>query len=113
MSTSMPISSRLCNSLAGPRSRLPCSTTSIPHFLLGRRPINLKRSTARLRIGYHAIPIGLYYFNDHGALRVDDIYSTDLAPRGTLRAGCVKLRSRTDFRRVGSAFFRWNTGFET
>src|SRR5207302_697863 len=60
-------------------------------------PINLTRySGAPANPGYNSVPNGLYYFSDRGALRTDDIHSTDLAVRATLRAGRIEWFAQGD-----------------
>jgi hypothetical protein len=60
-------------------------------------PINLTRYTgAPANPGYAAIPNGIYYFSGRGALRADDIHSTDLALRTSLWLGRVELFAQGD-----------------
>jgi len=60
-------------------------------------PINLTRyNGAPANPGYNAIPNGLYYFSDRGALRADDVHSTDLALRATFRAGGLEWFAESD-----------------
>jgi hypothetical protein len=63
--------------------------SGLPYSIAG--PINLTRyAGAPVNPGYNSIPNGLYYFSGRGALRADDILSTDLALRASLRAGPVE-----------------------
>jgi hypothetical protein len=71
-------------------------------------PINLTRYTgAPTNPGYNAIPNGIYYFSDRGALRTDDIHSTDVALRTSLRVHRVEWFAQGDvlnvFDRAGIA----------
>jgi hypothetical protein len=71
-------------------------------------PINLTRyAGAPANPGYAAVPNGIYYFSDRGALRVDDIQSTDLALRASLRFGGLEWFAQGDllnaFNRAGIA----------
>lgn len=60
-------------------------------------PINLTRYTgAPANPGYNSIPNGNYYFSGRGELRTDDIQSTDLAVRTSLRAGGVEWFAQGD-----------------
>jgi hypothetical protein len=64
-------------------------------------PINLTRyAGAPANPGYAAIPNGLYYFSGRGALRVDDIHSTDLALRTSIRTGPVEWFAQGDLLNV-------------
>lgn len=71
-------------------------------------PINLTRYTgAPANPGYNSIPNGIYYFSDRGALRTDDISSTDFALRTSVRTGAVEWFAQGDvlnvFNRAGIA----------
>ena len=46
--------------------------------------------------GYASIPNGLYYFSERGALRTEDVYSTDLALRYALRIGAAEVFAQGD-----------------
>jgi hypothetical protein len=64
-------------------------------------PINLTRyAGAPANPGYAAIPNGLYYFSGRGALRADDIHSTDLALRTSLRTGRLEWFAQGDLLNV-------------
>jgi len=67
-------------------------------------PINLTRySGAPKNPGYNAIPNGIYYFGDRGALRTDDVRSTDVALRGALRLGRFEYFVQADVLNVFNA----------
>jgi hypothetical protein len=71
-------------------------------------PINLTRyAGAPANPGYNAIPNGMYYFSGRGELRTDDIQSTDLALRTSVRAGRLEWFAQGDvlnvFNRAGIA----------
>ncbi len=71
-------------------------------------PINLTRySGAPQNPGYNAIPNGKYFFSGRGELRTDDIQSTDLALRASVRLGGVEWFAHGDvlnvFNRAGVA----------
>jgi hypothetical protein len=69
--------------------------SGLPFSISG--PINLTRYTgAPANPGYNSIPNGIYYFSGRGALRTDDIQSTDLALRYSLRLGAVELFAQGD-----------------
>ncbi|MBV8518407.1 MAG: carboxypeptidase regulatory-like domain-containing protein [Acidobacteria bacterium] len=60
-------------------------------------PINLTRyNGAPANPGYATVPNGVYYFSGRGALRVDDIQSTDLALRASLRFGALEWFAQGD-----------------
>ena len=60
-------------------------------------PVNLTRySGAPLNPGYAAVPNGLYYFSDRGALRAGDIHSTDLAVRMVTRIARLEWFAQAD-----------------
>ncbi|HKO55351.1 MAG TPA: carboxypeptidase regulatory-like domain-containing protein, partial [Thermoanaerobaculia bacterium] len=60
-------------------------------------PINLTRyAGAPANPGYNSIPNGVYYFSGRGALRADDIHSTDLALRMSIRAGRIEWFAQGD-----------------
>jgi len=94
---------------AGYDFRLPAGSLSLsllhsydsglPYSIAG--PINLTRyAGAPANPGYNAIPNGLYYFSKRGALRTDDIQSTDLALRYGIRIGTVELFAQGDLLNV-------------
>src|SRR5262249_19716071 len=71
-------------------------------------PINLTGyAGAPADPGYNSIPNGIYYFSDRGALRTDDIQSTDVAIRTSVRTGPVEWFAQGDvlnvFNRAGIA----------
>jgi hypothetical protein len=69
--------------------------SALPYSVAG--PINLTRyAGAPANLGYNAIPNGLYYFSERGALRADNIQSTDLALRGTMRFGGIEWFAQGD-----------------
>lgn len=60
-------------------------------------PINLTRYTgAPANPGYATIPNGTYFFSGRGALRADDIHSTDLALRTSFRTGPLEWFAQGD-----------------
>ena len=69
--------------------------SALPYSIAG--PINLTRyDGAPANPGYAAIPNGLYYFSGRGALRADDIHSTDLALRASVRTGAIEWFAQGD-----------------
>lgn len=69
--------------------------SALPYSIAG--PINLTRyNGAPANPGYAAIPNGLYYFSGRGALRADDIHSTDLALRASIRTGAIEWFAQGD-----------------
>ncbi|HEV7765245.1 MAG TPA: carboxypeptidase regulatory-like domain-containing protein [Thermoanaerobaculia bacterium] len=69
--------------------------SALPYSIAG--PINLTRYTgAPANPGYAVIPNGLYYFSGRGALRADDIHSTDLALRTSIRTGALEWFAQGD-----------------
>jgi hypothetical protein len=69
--------------------------SALPYSIAG--PINLTRyAGAPANLGYNTIPNGLYYFSGRGALRGDDVQSTDLALRGSLRIGGIEWFAQGD-----------------
>ncbi|MEA2570299.1 MAG: hypothetical protein QOI24_2300 [Acidobacteriota bacterium] len=69
--------------------------SGLPYSISG--PINLTRYTgAPVNPGYNSIPNGIYYFSDRGALRTDNIHSTDLALRYSFRVGAAELFAQGD-----------------
>jgi hypothetical protein len=69
--------------------------SGLPYSMAG--PVNLTRYTgAPANPGYNAIPNGLYYFSDRGALRTETIHSTDLAIRAGIRVSRVELFAHAD-----------------
>jgi hypothetical protein len=73
--------------------------SGLPYSIVG--PINLTRYTgAPANPGYNAIPNGLYYFSGRGELRTDDIQSTDIALRASLRAARVEWFAQGDLLNV-------------
>jgi hypothetical protein len=71
-------------------------------------PINLTRYTgAPVNPGYNSIPNGNYYFSGRGELRTDNIMSTDVALRATIRMASVQWFAQADvlnlFNRAGLA----------
>lgn len=63
--------------------------SALPYSIAG--PINLTRyAGAPANPGYATIPNGLYYFSGRGALRADDIHSTDLALRASVHTGALE-----------------------
>ncbi|HYO75323.1 MAG TPA: hypothetical protein VE010_02575, partial [Thermoanaerobaculia bacterium] len=60
-------------------------------------PISLTRyEGAPANPGYASIPNGLYSFSGRGALRADDIHSTDVALRASLRTGALEWFAQGD-----------------
>jgi hypothetical protein len=60
--------------------------SALPYSIAG--PINLTRYTgAPANPGYATVPNGLYYFSPRGALRADNLHSTDLALRTSIHTG--------------------------
>ncbi|HEX6158806.1 MAG TPA: hypothetical protein VF111_01485, partial [Thermoanaerobaculia bacterium] len=60
-------------------------------------PINLTRyNGAPANPGYASIPNGIYFFSDRGALRADDIHSTDLAIRTAVRVARLEWFVQAD-----------------
>ena len=56
--------------------------SGLPYSMVG--PINLTRyAGAPANPGYNSVPNGLYYFSGRGALRTDNLFSTDVALRTT------------------------------
>jgi hypothetical protein len=69
--------------------------SGLPYSIAG--PINLTRyAGAPKNPGYNAIPNGIYYFSDRGALRTEIVRSTDLALRGSLRLGRIEWFAQGD-----------------
>ncbi len=69
--------------------------SGLPYSIAG--PINLTRyAGAPKNPGYNAVPNGLYYFSDRGALRTGVVRSTDLALRGSVRLGRVEWFAQGD-----------------
>ncbi|MFL6246225.1 MAG: carboxypeptidase regulatory-like domain-containing protein [Thermoanaerobaculia bacterium] len=69
--------------------------SALPYSVAG--PINLTRySGAPANPGYAAVPNGLYYFSGRGALRADDIHSTDLALRASVHTGAIEWFAQGD-----------------
>lgn len=69
--------------------------SGLPYSISG--PINLTRySGAPANLGYNSVPNGLYYFSDRGALRTDNVNSTDLALRYSIRVGLAELFAQGD-----------------
>jgi hypothetical protein len=69
--------------------------SALPYSIAG--PINLTRyAGAPANPGYAAIPNGLYYFSGRGALRADDIHSTDLALRASIHTGALEWFAQGD-----------------
>ncbi|MGH7485946.1 MAG: hypothetical protein ACREMY_10160, partial [bacterium] len=71
-------------------------------------PINLTRYTgAPVNPGYNSIPNGNYYFSGRGELRTDNIMSTDVALRASIRMASVQWFAQADvlnlFNRAGLA----------
>ena len=60
-------------------------------------PINVTRYTnAPANPGYATIPNALYFFSGRGALRADDVHSTDVALRASLRTGAIEWFAQGD-----------------
>ena len=60
-------------------------------------PVNVTRyAGAPANLGYNAIPNGIYYFSDRGALRVDDIHATNVALRYNLPLAGTELFAQAD-----------------
>lgn len=60
-------------------------------------PINLTRyAGAPSNLGYNSVPNGIYYFSGRGALRADDVHSTDVALRGSIRVGPLEWFAQAD-----------------
>jgi hypothetical protein len=69
--------------------------SGLPYSVAG--PVNLTRyAGAPSTAGYNSVPNGLYYFSDRGALRTDNIQSTDVALRYSLRVGVAELFAQGD-----------------
>jgi hypothetical protein len=69
--------------------------SALPYSIAG--PVNLTRYTgAPANPGYAAIPNGLYSFSARGAFRADDIHSTDLALRTSIRTGTLEWFAQGD-----------------
>jgi len=69
--------------------------SGLPYSVAG--PINLTRyAGAPKNPGYNAIPNGIYYFSDRGALRTEIVRSTDLALRASLRLGRIEWFAQGD-----------------
>jgi len=69
--------------------------SGLPYSIAG--PINLTRyAGAPSNPGYASIPNGLYYFSGRGALRTQDVNSTDLALRLTIRAAHLEWFAQGD-----------------
>ncbi len=69
--------------------------SALPYSIAG--PINLTRyNGAPANPGYATVPNGLYYFSGRGALRADDIHSTDLALRASFRTGAFEWFAQGD-----------------
>lgn len=80
--------------------------SALPYSIAG--PINLTRyNGAPTNPGYATVPNGLYYFSGRGALRADDIHSTDLALRTAVHLGALECFAQADllnaFNRAGVA----------
>src|SRR5204863_7284641 len=57
--------------------------SGLPYSMAG--PVNLTRyAGAPANPGYNSIPNGLYYFSGRGALRTENLFSTDVALRTSL-----------------------------
>ncbi|HYC62410.1 MAG TPA: carboxypeptidase regulatory-like domain-containing protein [Thermoanaerobaculia bacterium] len=69
--------------------------SALPYSIAG--PINLTRYTgAPANPGYAAVPNGLYYFSGRGALRADNIHSTDFALRTSIHTGALEWFAQGD-----------------
>ncbi len=69
--------------------------SALPYSISG--PINLTRANgAPQNPGYATIPNAIYFFSGRGALRADDIHSTDLALRTSARAARVEWFAQAD-----------------
>jgi hypothetical protein len=73
--------------------------SALPYSIAGA--VNLTRyNGAPANPGYATIPNGLYYFSGRGTLRADNIHSTDLALRTSIRTGAIEWFAQGDLLNV-------------